>query len=49
MADIFSNEETEIIDSEPELPYDDLQKAYDELLDDSLTLSSPYASLKKNF
>ena len=35
MANIISNEGTEVIDSEPKLSYDDLQKAYDELLDDS--------------
>ena len=35
MADIVSDEEIEVIDFEPELSYDDFQKAYDELLDDS--------------
>ena len=33
MADIVSGKEIEVL--EPELSYDDLQKAYDELLDDS--------------
>ena len=51
MADIVSDEETKVIETEPEpkLSYDDLQKAYDELLDDSQILASHYASLKKNF
>ena len=40
MADIVSDEETGVIYSESELSYDDLQKAYDELLDDSRILSS---------
>ena len=31
IADIVSNEETKVIDSELELSYDDLQKAYEEL------------------
>ena len=35
MADIVSDEETEVTKTELELSYDDLQKAYDELLDDS--------------
>ena len=47
MVDIVSNEETEVIDSKSKFSYDDIQKAYDELLDDSQTLSSHYASLKK--
>ena len=47
MAGIVSDKETNVIDSEPKFSYDDLQKAYDELLDDSQTLSSHYASLKK--
>ena len=49
MVDIVSNEETEVIDSKSKFSYDDIQKAYDELLDDSQTLSSHYASLKKSF
>ena len=49
MLDIVSNEETEVALPEPELSYKELQKAYDELLDDSQTLSFYYASLKKNF
>ena len=49
MANIVSNEETEVMPSEPKLSYDDLQETYDELLDDSQILSSHYASLKKNF
>ena len=49
MADIVFEEENEVLDFEPELLYDDLMKAYDELLDDSQTLASHYASLKKNF
>ena len=49
MVDIVSEEETEVLDFEPELSYDDLQKANNELLDDSQTLTSYYASLKKNF
>ena len=32
MADVVFEEETEVLDSEPELSCDDLQKAYDELL-----------------
>ena len=35
MADIVSKEETEVLDSKPELSHNDLMKAYDELLDDS--------------
>ena len=35
MADIVSEEETEVLDSESKLSYDDLQKAYDEILNDS--------------
>ena len=31
MVDIVSNEEIEVIDSKPELSYDDIQKAYNEL------------------
>ena len=49
MADIVSKEEIEVLDSEPKLSYDDLQKAYDELLDDSQNLASNYALLKNNF
>ena len=49
MADIVFEEENEVLDSEPGHLYDDLQKAYDELLDDSQTLASYYALLKKNF
>ena len=48
MANVVSDEETEVIDSEPELSYDDFQRAYDELLDDSQILSSHYVSLKKS-
>ena len=48
-SNIVSDEETEVIEIEPKLSYDDLQKAYDELLDDSQTLASHYAFLKKNF
>ena len=42
MADIVSEEETEVLDSKPELSFSDLMKAYDELLDDSQTLTSHY-------
>ena len=35
IADIISNEKIEVIYSERKLSYDDLQKAYDQLLDDS--------------
>ena len=49
MADIVSKEEIEVLDSEPKLSYDDLQKAYDELLDDSQTRASHYTLLKKKF
>ena len=35
IADIISEEETEVSDSELELIFENLQKAYDELLDDS--------------
>ena len=48
MADIVSKEETEVLDYEPKLLYNDLMKAYDELLDDSQILASHYASLRKN-
>ena len=37
------------MDSEPELSWYDLMKAYDELLDDSQTIAFHYVSLKKNF
>ena len=49
MADIVSEEENEVLDSELELSYGDLIKIYDELLDDSQIFSSHYALLKKNF
>ena len=49
MADIVSDEEIEVMNYEPKPSYDDLQKAYDELLDNSQILSSHYASLKKTF
>ena len=49
MADIVSDEETEVILFEPELSYNDLQKAYNELPDDSQILSFHHASLNKNF
>ena len=49
MIDIVSNAETKVIEIGPKPSYDDLQKAYDELLDDSQTLASHYASLKKSF
>ena len=49
MADIVSNEETEVHDSEPKLTFEYLQKAYDELLDNSKSLASHYASLKKDY
>ena len=49
MAHIVFEEKTEVLDFEPELSYDDIQKAYDELLDGSQTLTSHYASLKKIF
>ena len=38
VADIVSDEEIRVTDFEPERSYDDLQKAYDELLNDSQTL-----------
>ena len=49
MADIVSEEEIEVFDSKPKLSYEDLHKTDDELLDDSQSLASHYASLKKNF
>ena len=49
MADIVSEEETEVNDSDPALTFEILQNAYDELLDDSKSLASHYASLKKDF
>ena len=49
MADIISEEETEVFDSEPELTFENLQKAYDELVDNSKSLAFHYASLRKNF
>ena len=49
MADIVLDEENEVNDFEPELSFENLQKAYDELLDDSKSLTSHYASLKKDF
>ena len=49
MADIVSNEETEITLPKPKISYEELQKAYDELLDNSQILSFHYASLKKSF
>ena len=43
MVDIVSKKEIEVLDFEPELSYNDLIKAYDELLDDSsLPLIMPY-------
>ena len=49
MANIVLEEETEVSDSELELTLENLQKSYDDLLDDSQLLASHYASLKKNF
>ena len=49
MAGIVSYEKTEVNDYESELTFENLQKAYDELLDDSKSLASHYASLKKYF
>ena len=49
MADIVSEEETEVNDSKPELTFENLQKAYDELLGDSKSIASHYAYLKKDF
>ena len=49
MIDIIFEEKIEVLDSEPELSYDDFQKPYDELLDDSQRLACHYALLKKNF
>ena len=49
MANIVSKKEIKVLDSEPELSYNDLIKAYDELLDDSQMLASHYALLNKNF
>ena len=49
MADIISEEETEVSDFELNITYENLQKAYDELLDNSQLLASHYTSLKKNF
>ena len=42
MANIIFEEETEVLDFEPELTFENLQKAYDELLDDSQLLASHY-------
>ena len=49
MANIISKEETEVSDSKLEVTSKNLQKAYDDLLDDFQLLASYYASLKKNF
>ena len=49
MADKILEEETEISDYEHESTSENLQKAYDELLYDSLLLASHYTSLKKGF
>ena len=49
MDDIVSDEETKVNDFEHELTFENLQKAYDKLLDDSKSLASHYASLKKDF
>ena len=49
MVDIVSNEEIDVMDFEPKPSYDDLKKAYDELLRDSQTLSFHYSFLKKSF
>ena len=49
VIDIVSDEETEVLNYEPEPSYDDLQKAYDEPLDDSQILFSNYAFIKKTF
>ena len=49
MANIVSKEETKISDSKLELTLKNLQKSYDDLLDDSQLLASHYASLKKIF
>ena len=49
MADIVSDKETKVMNFEPEPSYDDLQKAYDELMDDSQMLSSYYSKVFKNY
>ena len=49
MVDIVSDEEIDVYDSEPKLTFENLQKAYDELLDNSKSLSSHYGSLKNDF
>ena len=49
MADIISEEETEVSNSELESTFKNLQKPYDDILDDFQLLASHYASLKKSF
>ena len=49
MPDIILEEETEVSDSDLEVTYENLQKAYDDLLDDSQFLAFHYASVKSNF
>ena len=49
MADIILEEETEVSDSKLESTSENLQKAYDVLLDDSQLLAYHYASSKKSF
>ena len=49
LADIISEEETKVSDSKLESTSKNLQKAYDDLLDESWLLASHYASLKKSF
>ena len=49
MVDIVSDEKIKVTLPKLELSYKNLQKAYEELLDDSQTLFSHYASLKKNY
>ena len=51
MVDIVSKEEIKVSDYELEPSFENLQKSYDDLLDDSQLLASHYASLKtfKNY
>ena len=50
MANISSDDEdTKVEIFEPQLSYDELSNAYDELLNDSRSMSSQYAMLKRSF
>ena len=49
MTDIVSEEENEVSDSKLEPTFENLQKSYDDILDDSQLLAYHYASLNKKF